>query len=99
VKEAIFTGTAFDGGAKVAFVSLTDGRCALIRDGLLVAAWATDAYGIDDGARQYLQLIQHPPLASGTAVVGVKRPAVSAAPARARRAVTAASSRSSGRTR
>ena len=64
VKQPIFTGTTIDGGAEVALVSLTDDRCALIRDGVLIAAWATDAYGIDEGVRQYLELIQHPPLGS-----------------------------------
>ena len=73
VKQSIFSGKTVDGGADVAFVSLTDGRCALIRAGVLIAAWGTDEYGIDGAVRQYLELIQHPSLDAALSVEAVKR--------------------------
>ena len=68
----IFAGTTVD-GAEVAFVSLADDRCAFHCDGVLRAAWAADACGIDDGVRQYLELIQHQPLGNAPPPVEAKR--------------------------
>jgi hypothetical protein len=56
VKQSIFRGTAKADGARVEFVSLADDRCALLRNGDLIAAWGSDAYGINDGVLQFLQI-------------------------------------------
>ena len=54
VQQAIFTGAAAADGAHLTFASLSDGRCALLRDGALVAAWGSDVYGVDVGVRRFL---------------------------------------------
>ena len=56
IRQAIFSGMANSDGARVDFVSLDDGRCALLRDGQFVAAWGNDMYGIDDGVRRFLEM-------------------------------------------
>ena len=58
IRQAIFNGTAADNGARVEFVSLVDGRCALLRDDKIVAAWGSDAYGIDVGVRHFLEVME-----------------------------------------
>jgi len=56
VQQAIFRGVAAAAGAPVIFASLTDGRCALLLDDRLVAAWGNDVYGIDLAVREYLEM-------------------------------------------
>jgi hypothetical protein len=58
VRQAIFSGTAAADGARVTFVSLFDGRCALLRDGKLIAAWGSDVYGVDVGVREFLEVTE-----------------------------------------
>jgi hypothetical protein len=55
VQQAIFQGVAAD-GARVIFASLTDGRCALLIDDRLAAAWGSDVYGIEVGVCEYLDV-------------------------------------------
>ena len=54
VRQAIFSGTAAADGARVTFASLADGRCGLLREGALIAAWGSDVYGVDVGVREFL---------------------------------------------
>jgi hypothetical protein len=56
VQQAIFHGVAAADGARVVFASLTDGRCALLLDDRLVAAWGNDVYGIDVAVCEYLEM-------------------------------------------
>jgi hypothetical protein len=56
VQQAIFHGVAAADGARVVFASLTDGRCALLLDDRLVAAWGNDVYGIDVAVCAYLEM-------------------------------------------
>ena len=56
VQQAIFQGVAAADGARVVFASLTDGRCALLINDRLVAAWGNDAYGIEVAVCEYLEM-------------------------------------------
>ena len=56
VQQAIFQGVAAADGARVVFASLTDGRCALLIDDRLAAAWGNDVYGIEVGVCEYLDV-------------------------------------------
>jgi len=56
LQQAIFHGVAAADGARVVFASLTDGRCALLLDDRLVAAWGNDDYGIKVGVGEYLEM-------------------------------------------
>ena len=62
VQQAIFHGVAAADGARVVFASLTDGRCALLRNDRLIAAWGNDVYGINVGVREYLEMTGATPL-------------------------------------
>ena len=56
VQQPIFHGVAAADGACVVFASLYDGRCALLVNDRLVAAWGNDAYGIEVGVCEYLEI-------------------------------------------
>jgi len=56
IQQPIFHGRAAAHGARVVFASLTDGRCALLVNDRLVAAWGNDAYGIEVGVYEYLEM-------------------------------------------
>ena len=56
VQQAIFQGVAAADGARVVFASLTDGRCALLIDDRLAAAWGNDVYGIEVAVDEYLDV-------------------------------------------
>ena len=56
VQQAIFQGVAAADGARVVFASLTDGRCALLINGRLAAAWGNDVYGIEVAVSEYLDV-------------------------------------------
>ena len=81
VQQAIFHGVAAADGARVVFASLTDGRCALLLDDRLVAAWGNDVYGIDLAVREYLEMTG---VAAGRAAAARAARADSLARARAR---------------
>ena len=56
VQQAIFQVVAAADGARVVFASLTDGRCALLIDDRLAAAWGNDVYGIEVAVDEYLDV-------------------------------------------
>ena len=56
VQQAIFRGVAAADGARVVFASLTDGRCALLINDRLAAAWGNDVYGIEVAVCEYLDV-------------------------------------------
>ena len=56
IQQPIFHGLAAADGARVVFASLSDGRCALLINDRLTAAWGNDAYGIEVGVCEYLEM-------------------------------------------
>ena len=58
VRQAIFQSVAATTGARVVFASLTDGRCALLLDDRLVAAWGNDPEHVNHwGRRDFFEFI------------------------------------------